>query len=185
MSEAQRIEEEIRGMCVPDQVRVAEFAARHAALYADAVAAAAERVLGSRDSYGQRSAALILILAVRNVLRAGELARMVVNVSGAYGSVAGFLTALDGFKKALPKVADARNVLDHFDAYHVGVGRSDAFPELARSDFPILKQTCRGWAVCIGDIEVDADVAYNAARTLTAYLGGAATRLGFQHNAGG
>ena len=106
----------------------------HAWLWAKASEVPAARLLG--DGSGLPDA-LLLLLALRQVLRAAEMAqdsrlqnrraRQILN------------SAVARFKRDLPDLVDARDIIEHFDQYAVGkgdrqIGEKKADPPLTKAE---------------------------------------------------
>src|SRR5512147_1202062 len=98
------------------------LAAHHANLYMDFIRRAADRILSSSDPIEQQADALLLTVAVRNVLRAGKLLQEHSQDSPELQLIA---TAVRQFEKeeALRDITSARDVIEHFDDYAAGKGR--------------------------------------------------------------
>lgn len=148
--------------------RLALEAATHAYLYAGAVKFQAESLLAvdppDTDQwwYHLRSAArqaqaLMLVLALRNLLRAAEMA-----VHYAEGGEADNLQdALARFENALPDLKTARDVLEHFDEYLQGKGRTAKVYDLRFERRPDT------YLIWVDDLCIDAAVALREARHLS------------------
>jgi hypothetical protein len=100
--------------------RLLNTARGHAYIWAEAVDATANRILANQDvtSVATGDAALLAV-AVRNVLRAAELAQKV--TTGA--EAAKFAAAIAKFRQVLPDAEDLRDILNHFDRYEIGQGQ--------------------------------------------------------------
>ncbi|MBB2948135.1 hypothetical protein FB565_007906 [Actinoplanes lutulentus] len=88
----------------------------HAWLWAKACEVPAARLLG--DGFGLPDA-LLLLVALRNVRRAAELAGKSLTKPEAQQHLA---DALSKFDAALPGLKEARDVIEHLDEYAIGVG---------------------------------------------------------------
>lgn len=152
----------------PERRRLAHQAATHAYLYAGAVKFQVESLLaddppempeGFADlrSAGRQAQAMILVLALRNVLRAAEMALQ-------YSEPAeheNLQAALIRFKAAFPDLMTARNMLEHFDDYLTDSGRA---PHLYDVEFEREKGR---YLIHIGPATIDASVALEEARHLS------------------
>lgn len=81
----------------------------------------ADRILGAADPMSLRGKGdfYLFVVAIRNVRRAAELVLQVAPAA----SRAAIERALEDFDKELPGAVEARDVLEHFDDYALGVGR--------------------------------------------------------------
>jgi hypothetical protein len=108
---------------LPTKARREALAAawNHAYVWAVAVQVHADRILhgcNTMTTVEQMGEATFLTVDVRTLLRAGEMARLL-----ATGDEATKMEhAIGEFKKELPDVVAARDVLEHFDDYEVGIG---------------------------------------------------------------
>jgi hypothetical protein len=91
----------------------------HARHWAVAVRAQAARVVEGSGSLQQIPDAFLLIIAVRNVRRAADMALGQLTSTAAKEQLR---EALDDFAARLPEVVAARDVLEHFDDYSLDVG---------------------------------------------------------------
>ncbi len=91
----------------------------HAWQWAVAVRAQVARVVEGSGSLQQIPDAFLLIIAVRNVRRAADMALRHLTNTAAKDQLR---EALNDFEAALPGVVNARDVLEHFDDYSLGVG---------------------------------------------------------------
>jgi hypothetical protein len=135
-----------------------------------AVAVQAERVLsGSEGDVRRRADALLLVLALRQVVRAAELAR----ATGSERGSAILTDALERFDSLLPGARSARDALEHFDDYLRGVGdaQQPRVPRRARKPDEDLARAWRArfvategsYAVVVGDVTIDVAAARQAA----------------------
>ena len=90
-------------------------------MWSDVVARCADRALDSTDltTVEHMGEAATLTVALRNVLRAAEVARPLATGQDRQRIDA----AIQAFKQGLPQAKDARDVLEHFDDYAAGTGR--------------------------------------------------------------
>jgi hypothetical protein len=101
-----------------------------------------------------------LIIALRRLRRAAELAARVPQVSDALKA------AIEEFDKALPGLAKMRNVGEHIDDYLLGTGR---LKEVRKGALQV--STWDGTVFNWLDVELNIDIALEAAQTLFAVLG--------------
>jgi hypothetical protein len=78
------------------------------------------RGLSNATTVEQMGETASLTVAVRSVLRAGEMARLLAPGEDA----ARIREAIEEFKRALPDIVAARDVLEHFDDYEIGIGNA-------------------------------------------------------------
>jgi len=168
----------LEGMAQPiDRETLALKAATHAYLWAGAVKFAASQLLVSdadesklppqaRDlrSAARQSLALSLMLALRNVLRAAEMACRYADRA----EKTNLLAALGRFKIRLPGLVDARGVLEHFDRYTDVGGSPTALYEVT------FKRGDGTYVVSAGGVEIDVAVAIDESRHLSANVIGIA-----------
>ncbi|BCY06159.1 hypothetical protein [Actinoplanes sp. L3-i22] len=110
-----------------------DLALSHAWLWAKACELPAARLLG--DGTGLPDA-LLLLVALRNVRRAAQLAARSLTKPEAQRCIT---DALAKFDAALPGVKEARDVIEHLDQYAVGTGNEQkallaATPSLTRAE---------------------------------------------------
>jgi len=156
-----------------ETARLLAVAWERAYAYADMVQAIGKRLaqLNALPHVERLGEALQLVSAVRNVLRAGEFARDL-----ATGEQHDRLAhALAEFNSALPRAEDARNVLEHFDAYALGKGRLQRKERAAGDDvtmYPVLAIWEDGrCVVVVGPLRIDVPIAVAAAAKLAATVG--------------
>jgi len=148
--------------------RLAHQAATHAYLYASAVKFQVEGLLaddprempaGFADlrSAARQAQAMLLVLALRNVLRAAEMALQYADQA----ERPHLESALARFKAAFPEVMTARNMLEHFDDYLTGSGRA---PHLYDVEFERAKGR---YLIHVGPATIDASIALDEARHLS------------------
>jgi len=145
-------------------------AATHAYLYAGAVKFAGHQLLrpdaaeaslpadmADLVSAGRQSNALMLVLALRNVLRAAEMASRYADRPERQNLRA----ALARFKSAFPDLIAARGTLEHFDDYTDVDGEPAVLYEVAflRGDGT--------YVISVGDVNIDVEVAVREARHLS------------------
>lgn len=142
-------------------------------MYADAVDRLADRALASDSATTVEHIgdAALLALALRNVVRAAEMARELVNdVERSKVD-----EALAAFAAVIPGAGDARNVLEHFDAYAAGVGfREIDERETGRAitSYRVFYERGAGYYVLhVGPLRLDVAVAGDAARQLASVVG--------------
>jgi hypothetical protein len=144
-------------------------AATHAYLYAGAVKHEAQQLLladaaenslpadaADLVSAARQSKALMLIVALRNVLRAAEMACHYAERPEKQNLKA----ALGRFKNAFPGLTEARNTIEHFDDYEDVDGKPAVLYEVTFT---------RGngtYVISVGDIHIDVEVALREARHL-------------------
>lgn len=97
----------------------ANVAMSHAWSWAVAVRAQAARIVDGCGTFQEVPDAMMMIGAVRNVRRAAAMALQHLSTDVARVQLQ---EALDDFDAALPGISAARNVIEHFDEYSVGVG---------------------------------------------------------------
>jgi hypothetical protein len=86
-----------------------------------AVLTTSNRLLtGSQTRIDRSADALLLMLSLRNLVRAAEWGA---NTARGAGQEAARRQAVAEFRQQLPNVVDARDVLEHFDDYATGRGR--------------------------------------------------------------
>jgi len=153
-----------------DRQMLAYKAATHAYLWAGAVKFMAAQLLVSdadeakvpedvRDlrSAARQSHALVLMLALRNVLRAAEMACRYADRP----EQGNLRAALARFKNRLPGLVEARGVLEHFDDY----------TEVANSPTPLYEVTfTRGdgaYVISAAGANIDVEVALAEVRHLS------------------
>lgn len=144
-------------------------AATHAYLYAAAVKHEAHQLLlpaaaedniptSERDlvSAARQSKALMLILALRNVLRAAEMACRYADRAEKQNLRA----AIARFKAAFPDLLDSRGTLEHFDQYTDVNGKPPFLYEVTftRGD--------GSYVISVGDARIDVEVAVREPRRL-------------------
>jgi hypothetical protein len=148
--------------------RLAHQAATHAYLYAGAVKFQVESLLaddppempeGFADlrSAARQAQAMVLVLALRNVLRAAEMALQYADPA----ERPNLESALSRFREALPDLMTARNMLEHFDDYLTGSGRA---PHLYDVEF---ERANGRYLIHIGPATVEASTALEEARHLS------------------
>ena len=151
-----------------ERQKLAHQAATHAYLYAGAVKFQAQSLLAAdppdmpEDIADLRSAArqaqgMLLILALRNLLRAAEMA--VDYADRAEGE--NLARALSRFKDAMPDLVTARDMLDHFDDYLQGKGRRPYIYDVR------FERTAGRYVIHIGPASIDAGVALEESRHLS------------------
>jgi hypothetical protein len=148
--------------------KLAHQAATHAYLYAGAVKFQAQSLLAADPpdmpeeiadlrSAARQAQAMLLILALRNLLRAAEMAVHYANKPE--GENLG--RALSRFKAAMPDLVTARDMLDHFDDYLQGKGRR-------RDIYDVLfERTAGRYVIHIGPASIDAKIALEESRHLS------------------
>jgi hypothetical protein len=145
----------------------------HAYMWATNVQRLADRLLDTTNAtmverIGDGAA---LTLAVRNVLRAAEMAHDLADGDKAEKMAA----AIDDFKRALPDVVKARNVLEHFDEYTVGQGWMQQKQSKAGQAVEPYRMWCSAdqgsYVFELGPLRVDALTAREAAAQLAAAVG--------------
>lgn len=141
-------------------------------MYADAVDRLAGQALASRSvtTVEHMSDAALLALALRNVVRAGEMARELVEEA----ERPKIDEALAAFDAAMPDAGDARDVLEHFDAYAAGIGfRQIDEREAGRAitTYRVFYQRGRdSYILHVGPLRVDVAAARDVAARLAAVV---------------
>jgi hypothetical protein len=142
--------------------RLFETARGHAYIWAEAADAIANRILANQEvtSVATGDAAL-LIIAVRNVLRAAELAQKV--STGA--EEARIAAAIAKFRQELPDAEDMRDILDHFDRYEIGQGylQRDARKSGGSTEFYRVSLDRDTFTVKVGSLSLDVQKVKEAA----------------------
>lgn len=112
----------------------------------------------------RRSEAAMMLLALRNVLRAAEW-----TIEGPIRSDLGVDVdkIMQEFHRQLPGVVDARDALEHFDEYAMGKGRLQR-TEHVPYDFDLIDDP--GPVVIVGPIRIDVRQAREACRWLMIQL---------------
>ena len=135
--------------------------------WAFAALKSAERVLEAEKlDWASESDALLMLLALRNVVRAGEWLAVERD-----DEVSTMLNALELFEAELPGLVTARDVIEHFDEYAVGKGRLQR--KLADPPtFPLFFEYGGpgAFVVHVGALNVDVLRARDACRGLTIRL---------------
>ncbi|PSK66928.1 hypothetical protein B0E53_01090 [Micromonospora sp. MH33] len=93
----------------------------HAWLWANAVRLQAARVLAAEGDLTHLPEAFMLLVALRDVRRAAKMALSSMQVPAAKDQLS---EALADFDRALPGIVEARDAVEHFDEYSLGVGRA-------------------------------------------------------------
>jgi hypothetical protein len=138
-----------------------------------AVANQTTRILASTDQINQQADALLLILALRQVVRAATLAR-----DEARGPKAEAVLdrALARFDRQLPGASRARDVLEHFEDYLRGTGDHQQ-PAVNRRARQVDEGLAVQWRTrfrsspgmyiyIVGELEIDVSVARSASSML-------------------
>lgn len=145
-------------------------AATHAYLYAGAVKFEAHGLIISGETEarlpaeftdliaaGRQSKAVMLVLALRNVLRAAEMASRYANRPARTNLRA----AIARFEAAFPGLVAARGTLEHFDQYTDVDGKPAVLYEVT-----FLRSNDR-YIIQVGNLQIDVDVAVREARHLS------------------
>lgn len=151
-----------------DRRRLAHQAATHAYLYAGAVKFQAQSLLaddppempaGFADlrSAARQAQAMLLVLALRNLLRAAEMALEYAEAPERDN----IAKALDRFRKAFPDLVTARDMLEHFDDYLTGKGRKPHLYDV------LFERTASRYFIHVGPITIDAATALEESRHLS------------------
>jgi hypothetical protein len=148
-------------------------------MWTKAVFVPAERLL-SEETSGLPDA-FLLVVALRNVHRAGAMAAKSLTRPQARQLLA---DALQEFDAAVPGLVEARDVIEHFDEYTVGQGReqvkltkggSQLSPAALAEQFaPRLEGPVGGWAVRVGKHLIEVAKVPDAATRLLAAIRAAA-----------
>jgi hypothetical protein len=156
-----------------ETARLLAVAWERAYAYADMVQRIGERLaqLNALPHVERLGEALLLVSAVRNVLRASEFAPDLAT-GEQHNRLADVLAE---FNNALPRAEDARNVLEHFDEYALGEGRLQRRERAAGGDvtmYPVLAIWEDGrCVVVVGPLRIDVPAAAAAAAKLAATVG--------------
>ena len=147
----------------PDRLpHLLDTARGHVYIWAEAVDATANRILANQDvtSVATGDAALLAV-AVRNVLRAAELAAKV--TTGA--EAAKFAAAITNFRQILPDAENLRDVLNHFDRYEIGQGelQRDARRSGGTTEFYRIRLNRDTFVLEVGPLSIDVRKAKEAA----------------------
>lgn len=144
----------------------------HAYMWAVAVQSHADRILQglhTMTTVEQMGEAASLTVAVRNVLRAGEMAHLLAEGDQAVK----MKQAISEFKTVLPDIA-ARDVLEHFDEYEIGIGNAQEIQKkIGRSitDYRLwYKKSVGSYVFHVGPLRMDVAVARDAAAQLAAAI---------------
>jgi hypothetical protein len=147
---------------------LARRAAEHAYLYAGAVKFQAESLLSADPpdmpepfahlrSAARQAQAMLLVLSLRNLLRAAEMASQHAEPP----EKRNLDDALARFKTELPGLVDARDMLEHFDDYLSGTGRK------ARVYDVTFERSDSHYLIRIGSAEIDVARALAESRHLS------------------
>ena len=124
----------------------------------------------AREHPGERPNALVtaadaalMVLALRNVLRAADWAATVLKPD-----VPDLAKVLDEFSTLLPGLVNARNALEHFDEYAVGRGRLQKASPVSYQ-FELVYDGVRP-VVTVGPLRIDVSNALNACDWLVTQL---------------
>ncbi|MEV0677173.1 HAD-IA family hydrolase [Actinosynnema sp. NPDC050436] len=120
----------------------------------------------------QQNDANLLILALRNVIRAAKFAQSRTRDPGLRERIS---TALANFNVALPNAVAIRDVLEHFDDYSMGAGRQQRTGAIS-TDSPFqsahFERSSDGYVVNLGSLSIDVAIARREAWRLAYVVSG-------------
>jgi hypothetical protein len=144
--------------------------------WANAARAQMRRVYAANGGPHQVTDSHMLLVAVRNVRRAASMA---VEQLATVAAQEQLRAALDDFDAAVPGSGDARNVLEHFDEYSLGIGQlqqpgvkkqmrvpNEQLAQQYRVSFEYIDNDVERLCLHVGPVAIDINKAAHAASRL-------------------